>query len=494
MEVQCVSEYVCVCAFFLISSQTKYREEIGGREREREREKERKMSSLDPIIDFFVRRRRGESSRGSWKTQVVMEMDKDGTMPAEGLEVDEECEKEWIKCAGNKQRLIESRELMLERVKRAVEYAGRTLPFIEVRFDNLRVRVDALVGGTNALPSLVNTARSTVAGAFAKVGIKGLGPETRETCILDGVSGSIKPGRTTLVLGPPGSGKSVLLQVLSGRLKHRPPTMRIEGDVTFNGISALHGNNFCVEQTASYVEQRDVHIAQLTVRETLEFARQCQGDEKILARFAQEVLAKPSAFGIDVDADPQWETMKAFLEGVTSSLKTDVMLELLLLNRCADTYVGDAMLRGCSGGERRRVTSGEMLVGTKLLNFFDEISTGLDSASTFTICRAITNATRLLNKTTCVALLQPQPETFELFDDILVLAEGKIVWQGPPDEILDHFFTLGFSKPPMTDTADFLQEVRRKYEMHVPFTQSCSSHKHSLHTYSPHHDTGTNTC
>ena len=44
---------------------------------------------------------------------------------------------------------------------------------------------------------------------------------------------------------------------------------------------------------------------------------------------------------------------------------------------CADTVVGDAMLRGISGGQKKRVTSAEMLVGPKKVLFLDEISTGL---------------------------------------------------------------------------------------------------------------------
>lgn len=51
-----------------------------------------------------------------------------------------------------------------------------------------------------------------------------------------------------------------------------------------------------------------------------------------------------------------------------------------LLQICADTVVGDAMLRGISGGQKKRVTTAEMVVGPKKTLFLDEISTGLVSA------------------------------------------------------------------------------------------------------------------
>jgi hypothetical protein len=61
-----------------------------------------------------------------------------------------------------------------------------------------------------------------------------------------------------------------------------------------------------------------------------------------------------------------------------------------------------------------------------------------------------------------MALLQPAPETFELFDDILLIAEGHIVYLGPRERILEFFETLGFKLPPRKGIADFLQEVTSK--------------------------------
>ncbi|XP_074276922.1 ABC transporter G family member 39-like isoform X2 [Silene latifolia] len=126
---------------------------------------------------------------------------------------------------------------------------------------------------------------------------------------------------------------------------------------------------------------------------------------------------------------------------------------------CADTIVGDDMRRGISGGEKKRLTIGEMLVGPAKFLLMDGMSTGLDSSTTFRICKCISEMVHILDMTTVISLLQPTPETYELFDDIILLSEGQIVYQGPRDRILDFFEYAGFKCPKRKGAADFLQEV-----------------------------------
>ena len=92
---------------------------------------------------------------------------------------------------------------------------------------------------------------------------------------------------------------------------------------------------------------------------------------------------------------------------------------------CADTPVGSDMIRGISGGQKKRVTTGEMLVGPKKTLFMDEISTGLDSSTTFQIVKAMGDFVHLRDGTVLMSLLQPAPEVYNLFDDILLLSEGE---------------------------------------------------------------------
>lgn len=99
------------------------------------------------------------------------------------------------------------------------------------------------------------------------------------------------------------------------------------------------------------------------------------------------------------------------------------------------------------------------MVGPRKTLFMDEISTGLDSSTTFQIVKCIRNFVHLMEGTVLMALLQPAPETFDLFDDIILLSEGYLVYQGPREEVIEFFQSLGFLLPPRKSVADFLQEV-----------------------------------
>lgn len=129
------------------------------------------------------------------------------------------------------------------------------------------------------------------------------------------------------------------------------------------------------------------------------------------------------------------------------------------LDICADTLVGDAMHRGISGGQKKRVTTGEMIVGAAKALFMDEISTGLDSATTYQIVRCLRQYVHVFNSTMVVSLLQPAPETFDLFDDVILLSEGHVIYQGPRENILEFLESMGFKCPERKGVADFLQEV-----------------------------------
>lgn len=103
-----------------------------------------------------------------------------------------------------------------------------------------------------------------------------------------------------------------------------------------------------------------------------------------------------------------------------------------------------------------------MLVGPAKAFFMDEISTGLDSATTFQIVKFMKQMVHINDITMVISLLQPPPETFELFDDVILLSDGRIVYQGPREHVLDFFEYAGFKCPERKGVADFLQEVTSK--------------------------------
>jgi ABC-type multidrug transport system ATPase subunit len=102
---------------------------------------------------------------------------------------------------------------------------------------------------------------------------------------------------------------------------------------------------------------------------------------------------------------------------------------------------------------------GEMLVGPARALFMDEISTGLDSSTTFQIVKSLRQSINILGGTAVISLLQPAPETYNLFNDILLLSDGQIVYQGPREQVVEFFESMGFRCPERKGVADFLQEV-----------------------------------
>ena len=83
-----------------------------------------------------------------------------------------------------------------------------------------------------------------------------------------------------------------------------------------------------------------------------------------------------------------------------------------------------------------------MLVGPSKVLFMDEISTGLDSSTTFQILNSIKQYVHIFNGTAVISLLQPAPETYNLFDDIILISDGQIVYQGSCEQVLEFFLHL----------------------------------------------------
>ncbi|CAA6660815.1 unnamed protein product [Spirodela intermedia] len=330
----------------------------------------------------------------------------------------------------------EDNERFLLKLRNRMERVGIDNPTIEVRFEHLNINAEAFVGN-RGVPTLINFFVNKAMWMLSALHLVPSGK--RPISILHDVSGIIKPCRMTLLLGPPGAGKTTLLLALAGKLDN---TLKVTGNITYNG----HGmHEFVPQRTSAYISQHDVHIGEMTVRETLAFSARCQGVgtryEMLteLSRREKEANIKP-----DPDVDVY---MKAVAVEGQESVVTDYILKILGLDICADTMVGDAMIRGISGGQKKRAL------------FMDEISTGLDSSTTFQIVNSLRQSVHILGGTALIALLQPAPETYDLFDDILLLSDGQIVYQGPRENVLEFFESMGFRCPERKGVADFLQEV-----------------------------------
>ncbi|XP_078149902.1 pleiotropic drug resistance protein TUR2-like [Carex rostrata] len=343
----------------------------------------------------------------------------------------------------------EEHEQFLMKLRRRIDRAGIDMPTVEVRYNNLKIDADIYVG-TRGLPTLSNT----FINYFVQIGtaLNLVQDNKKELTITQSISGIIKPRRMTLLLGPPGAGKSTLLKALAGILNK---DLKIQGNITYNGHTM---NEFVPQRTTCYISQHDIHLGELTVRETLTFSARCQGSGTCY-ELLSELSRKEKEQNIHPDPDIDVFMKAIGTEGREANIITDYVLKLLGLENCADTIVGNQLMRGLSGGEKKRVTIGEMVVGSANVFLMDEISTGLDSSTTFNIVNCIRQHNHIFGTTTVISLLQPSPETYELFDDIIFISEGQIVYQGPREYVLEFFELTGFKCPVRKGVADFLQEV-----------------------------------
>ncbi|KDO26429.1 hypothetical protein SPRG_08232 [Saprolegnia parasitica CBS 223.65] len=314
---------------------------------------------------------------------------------------------------------------------------GQRLPQMEIRFQDLAITADVEVSTkpTEGIPTVWTALTTMLPGRTQKRVIQ------RE--ILKPMTGAFRPGTMTLILGQPSSGKSSLMKVVSGRFPVSS-NVKIQGQVTYNGKPREEMLDV-LPQAISYMGQRDVHYPTLTVEETLRFAHECSG-AKAMPRTMKQAFDKGTA----EDNLLASQVVEHF-----ATHSPDINLKVLGLTHCASTIVGDQLLRGVSGGERKRVTTGEMKFGMKLVDIMDEISTGLDSAATYDIIKACQRVAHTFSKTIVISLLQPPPEVLDLFDDLLVLNTG----------------ILGFVCPPRRDVADFLLDLGTR-EQYVSATES----------------------
>ncbi|KAL0921025.1 hypothetical protein M5K25_008052 [Dendrobium thyrsiflorum] len=357
--------------------------------------------------------------------------------------------------------------VFLKKLRDRIDKAGIQLPTVEVRFENINVEAKCHVG-SRALPTLLNEIKNVAESMCALLGIR-LSKMTNINILKD-VSGIIRASRMTLLLGPPSSGKTTLLLTLAGKLN---PSLEMKGEVTYNGYML---SEFIPQKTAAYISQNDIHTGEMTVKETLDFSVKCQG---IGDRYEllSELTRREKVKGIVPDPEVDLFMKATSMNSVQSGLQTDYTMKILGLDICGDVVVGDEMRKGISGGEKKRLTTGEMIVGPTKTLFMDEISTGLDSSTTHQVIKCLQQIVHLGEATIVMSLLQPAPETFDLFDDIILLAEGHIVYQGPREHALDFFKSCGFQCPERKSVADFLQEVTSRKDQEQYWADKSKTYK-----------------
>ncbi|KAI8354605.1 ABC-2 type transporter-domain-containing protein [Choanephora cucurbitarum] len=263
--------------------------------------------------------------------------------------------------------------------------------------------------------------------------------------ILKDNNGFCKAGEMLLVLGRPGAGCTTLLRVIANM---RASYTDIQGEIAYGGIEAKEfGKHFRGE--VCYNEEEDLHYPTLTTKQTLQFALKNKTPGKRLPN----------------------ESKKEFVDKVLYLLGN-----MLGLTKQMDTMVGNAFVRGLSGGERKRLSIAEQMTTRSSINCWDCSTRGLDASSALDYVRSLRIMTDIFNKTTIATLYQASDSIFNLFDKVMVLDEGRVLYFGPTATAKQFFVNMGFHCPERKSTPDFLtglcnmneRQVREGFDGQVP--------------------------
>ncbi|CAG8629259.1 2305_t:CDS:2 [Paraglomus brasilianum] len=232
--------------------------------------------------------------------------------------------------------------------------------------------------------------------------------------IIENCCGTVKPGEILAIMGPSGAGKSTLLDVLAGRKDPK----NVTGTIYLNGKS---GEN--VKFVSTYVMQDDALMGSLTVRENIQFAADLCFPSTISSKERrQKVAAIIKEFGLE---------------------------------RVADHKVGNIIIRGISGGEKRRTAIASQFVTHPKIIFLDEPTTGLDSAAAYSVMNAIITTAKMYKLTVIASIHQPSSEVFALFDKLYLISRGGTVYHGSREGALEYFKDQGYECPEHANPADF---------------------------------------
>ena len=246
--------------------------------------------------------------------------------------------------------------------------------------------------------------------------------------IIDGSHGCVKPGEMLLVLGRPGAGCTTLLNVLAN---NRLGYEEITGDVRFGTMSSQEAQNYRGQIVMNTEEE--VFFPTLSVGNTIEFATRLKSPRHLPKGFeSREEYA---------------QAYKLFL------------LESVGISHTADTRVGDAFIRGVSGGERKRVSILECLATRASVYCWDNSTRGLDASTALEYIKAIRALTDILGLSTIVTLYQAGNGIYEQFDKVLILDEGKQLYYGRREDAVPFMEDLGFVCVDGSNKGDFLTGV-----------------------------------
>eukprot|EP00005_Dracoamoeba_jomungandri_P000857 CAMPEP_0174252422 /NCGR_PEP_ID=MMETSP0439-20130205/1897_1 /TAXON_ID=0 /ORGANISM="Stereomyxa ramosa, Strain Chinc5" /LENGTH=819 /DNA_ID=CAMNT_0015332953 /DNA_START=175 /DNA_END=2631 /DNA_ORIENTATION=- len=237
--------------------------------------------------------------------------------------------------------------------------------------------------------------------------------------LLNNITGVAIAGRVLAIMGPSGSGKTTFLNILAGQI----PEKAVKGKILVNGRKRAKTFKF----VSSYVMQEDALIGELTVRQNLWFSAQ---------------LRLPFSLTCAQKRD-----------------RIDGVIKALGLTECEHTRVGTPFLRGISGGQKRRLSIGVGLLTDPDVIFLDEPTSGLDSKSAQVVMEYLTRLAHDEHRTVITTIHSPTSKMFLMFDDLMLLTGGRLVYHGPAHASMKYFASQGLLVPKFANPADFYLDM-----------------------------------
>ncbi|EKX39026.1 hypothetical protein GUITHDRAFT_58672, partial [Guillardia theta CCMP2712] len=235
--------------------------------------------------------------------------------------------------------------------------------------------------------------------------------------ILSSVTGVFEPGKFTAIMGSSGAGKTTLLNAVAGEAAGGI----LSGAVRFNGAKV---DTATIRRLRAFVFQDDVVMGTMT---------------------AYEAISMSAKLRLPPDM-PLEEKMR----------RVDQVIEILQLDQCKDNVIGyPGEKSGVSGGERKRINIAMELITNPSVLFLDEPTSGLDTHTAHSVCKTLKELAAA-GRTVVATIHQPSSDIFHMFDNLLLLASGRILYQGPSRSCMDYFATRGSPCPQFTNPADHI--------------------------------------
>ncbi|RLN90233.1 hypothetical protein BBJ28_00014547 [Nothophytophthora sp. Chile5] len=261
---------------------------------------------------------------------------------------------------------------------------------------------------------------SSKRGSGPAVGLEAQFERQQPRKILNNVWGRSGPGELTAIVGPSGAGKTTLLDMLADRVPSAGQGVHLEGLVEVNGqprdLRTFHS-------IMNYVSEDMPFLGAFSVLETLQIGA-----------------------GL---------SLPGHMPPVQREARVQDVIDAMGLRSCAHARVGDVFHKGISSGQRKRLGIALELLSDPALLLLDEPTSGLDSSSARGVMQYIERLCQEGGKNVVCTIHQPSSSIYGMLTNLVILSDGELVYSGPTNADIAHFFAMGYVCPMYTNPAEY---------------------------------------